>query len=935
MKAWRNTTRQSQNIQRRTRLENKLQVKIISDPKQPRRPVQEILNPPRPGTVLRHQIKKFQKNTRQRLEHVGKYSTDGAHKSSMDKREARRIGREALSNVELFKGLPLTKLAEKLRFTAFRTGDPLIEQNVVGNLLYIILEGQVAIYIDKQQLAVKDVGTLLGERSMIFDQRTTATCIARSPVRCAFLTRNAFLESIPDGALPKLIQHCRLQDTLSNRGTRSYDHLDESMQLAVFKRIQDLSKRLIRDRDNRIRIRKENQIKLQRHWQVSRSHGMYIIICLLPSFKHLSETTKINLSKMMVMKSIKKGDVLYSRKRKPKGCYWILKGSFQLRTKMRSQGRLHEGSVRTAIRHENMGNYEMFSTLFRSTTSTGIDLNINESILRTCTARARRDSIVLCLPIKYAKAVYVMCAKELQRHIQRQGNEQIRVLVESAAKFCICSRLQILNLHPTIRKFQHNEFSLLAEGTISHIRQFGPGSTISKKDSTCESILFVIQGECLMMSSTKSSQEGSSTGSTGSSGSSGLATLGPGSMYGANDLFHNGNIERIKSLSRYQTSLVAGSKGAVVIEINQVHIFSLLSGSTLQIIANDANVSAAWRQKRLYDGLNQTPLSPPIQRNNGDHMQWKQPLGERPTVPFGRLLMSHLIRPEIGLSKGVPSRLKVSGVVPSVNTSIDVTAASLPAIETLQISTARLGREKKVPQIQRIPRVSGGRIADDKTLATLAKDVWNIQVIDKPQDYGSTHHPLSSTILLPRESVRQQPAVRPKKSIHQHGHVTKTSMQLVPTRPLTKRANYELVHFYGPRCSVSKKWKMELRPSTQMQRYVPKMLISTSRPKPPLLSSELSKVPSLSNFIGQPMPLRSRVEEEETDTFLDVNKWPATFSRAGKRDRRSRKKKKRTKKKKQYFQSSTQAMPSMNQNVGGTLVRIGSTFLPSISRRMR
>ena len=85
MKAWRNTTRQSQNIQRRTRLENKLQVKIISDPKQPRRPVQEILNPPRPGTVLRHQIKKFQKNTRQRLEHVGKYSTDGAQKSSMEK----------------------------------------------------------------------------------------------------------------------------------------------------------------------------------------------------------------------------------------------------------------------------------------------------------------------------------------------------------------------------------------------------------------------------------------------------------------------------------------------------------------------------------------------------------------------------------------------------------------------------------------------------------------------------------------------------------------------------------------------------------------------------------------------------------------------------------------------------------------------------------
>ena len=270
MKSWRHANRQNKVIARRATLESKLGDRDQEQTTNTRPPpaIETYHHPKRPGTVLRHEIKKFQKGTTERLKHT-KYSSDGTHKSSIDKREARRIGKLALEHVELFHGLPIARLAERLRFTSFRIGDHVIEENVVGRLLYVVLEGQVAIYVGPNKLlvATKDVGTILGERSMIFDQLTTATCIAITPVRCAFLTRNAFNESLPEGGLSMLIEHCRKQDTLSQGGARSYSHLDENMQNGVYTRIKNLAKRLIRDLNSRRVNRKKRAAEVKRYWE--------------------------------------------------------------------------------------------------------------------------------------------------------------------------------------------------------------------------------------------------------------------------------------------------------------------------------------------------------------------------------------------------------------------------------------------------------------------------------------------------------------------------------------------------------------------------------------------------------------------------------------------------------------------------------------------
>jgi hypothetical protein len=456
----------------------------------------------------------------------------------------------------------------------------------------------------------------------------------------------------------------------------------------------------------------------------------------------------------------------------------------------------------------------------------------------------------------------------------------------------------------------------------------------------------------------------------------GLSTLGPGSIFGAGQLFSCANASAIreKKFNRHDVSLIAGSKGAVIVEINQVHVFALLSSETLQQLAHDASISYYWRQHRLQNFI----VS--IEDRNADNieganqwMKWKEPLRMNPTVPFGRLLMSQLVRPHVGTSRGVPCKLKIPGVIRSIhnhNTSTNkdmekkkITKDNGPEERQLQINTARLGREKdKVPQIPRIPRVSGGRVANARTLKTLARDVWHIQVL-QPSPHSTTEtndqdlmKTFQKTILLPRESAMQQPAFRPKlghqsqttsnKNINSSSSSSSngnlSNMQFLPQRPMTKRQNYQYVQWHGPRVAVAKKWSIELRPKTRGYKksdYV--------QPPPPLLTTAACLAMATAPPVTSSAPSHSHNREEDNDSggeddvvFLNAGRWPAqTFSRAGKQDRRSRNLKRRRQRKqrkaKKRLTISKSLMPSISKNVGGTLIHIGSTFLPSISKRMR
>ena len=335
--------------------------------------------------------------------------------------------------------------------------------------------------------------------------------------------------------------------------------------------------------------------------------------------------------------------------------------------------------------------------------------------------------------------------------------------------------------------------------------------------------------------------------------------------------------------------------------------------------------------------------------------------------------MSKLVRPEVGVSKGVPKLLFLDLGNLNGNNHIQSHGSNVE-VGGHAICTARLGREKKTcPQIlRRVPVLSGGRIANQKTFNRL-REVWgggggHIKIYKKDSSSSSKEQEVagniikysSGTIYLPRESASQQPATKPEMywQIKQREREGRDMAPTLP-RPMTKRQNYDLVSWHGPRCSVSKKWSSEIRPA-----LMPAAPRPAPRPAPRSAPRSGSGIGSqtLSSPSRRLVPpsLQSstkkdgrdkRKESCDDDRNMSRNNsdsvynnllnaaaehWPTTaFSRAGKIDRHSRRRHPHHRRnKKRSTRIQPQQIP-LDASVGGTVVKIGTTFLPSISRRMR
>ena len=136
---------------------------------------------------------------------------DAAHLSQTQKRRAIKQARAALKNVAIFHGISqkdLRKMTRKMRMTKFRSGELLIKQGAVGTHCYILVTGSVGIYVQKKNrrlhVTTLKSGSVIGERSMLFDKMTSADCVALEPCQCAFLTRQAFDESVSEDIVGKL-----------------------------------------------------------------------------------------------------------------------------------------------------------------------------------------------------------------------------------------------------------------------------------------------------------------------------------------------------------------------------------------------------------------------------------------------------------------------------------------------------------------------------------------------------------------------------------------------------------------------------------------------------------------------------------------------------------------------------------------------------------
>ena len=106
-------------------------------------------------------------------------------------------------------------------YRAFTCGQTLFQKGEPGDVLYIVVEGQVEIRVGEQILEIIDPGGIFGEMALLDDQPRMATAVARTDCLLTQVSRTHFLTLVQRN--PRFaLQVMRI---MSNRLRRAIPHL--------------------------------------------------------------------------------------------------------------------------------------------------------------------------------------------------------------------------------------------------------------------------------------------------------------------------------------------------------------------------------------------------------------------------------------------------------------------------------------------------------------------------------------------------------------------------------------------------------------------------------------------------------------------------------------------------------------------------------------
>lgn len=103
---------------------------------------------------------------------------------------------ESLRRLALFSELPaeaLQALVATVRDERADEGTWILTEGDENGHLFLILEGEVGLVRDEMEIAVLHAGMFFGEVSVLLDEPATAGVVARTPVRCAVIDREALI----------------------------------------------------------------------------------------------------------------------------------------------------------------------------------------------------------------------------------------------------------------------------------------------------------------------------------------------------------------------------------------------------------------------------------------------------------------------------------------------------------------------------------------------------------------------------------------------------------------------------------------------------------------------------------------------------------------------------------------------------------------------
>jgi CRP/FNR family transcriptional regulator, cyclic AMP receptor protein len=111
---------------------------------------------------------------------------------------------EWLAGVSFFKDFTPEELAEVAALAQEVDAEPgaeLMEQGRMGDVCYVIVEGDAGVYISGEHVATLHEGSMVGEMSLVDHRPRNATVVAESPMVLAAFDRAAFHRLLDD--MPK------------------------------------------------------------------------------------------------------------------------------------------------------------------------------------------------------------------------------------------------------------------------------------------------------------------------------------------------------------------------------------------------------------------------------------------------------------------------------------------------------------------------------------------------------------------------------------------------------------------------------------------------------------------------------------------------------------------------------------------------------------
>ena len=148
----------------------------------------------------------------------------GQYKRKRMKVKVAFLGKVAINDKKLEDVLStseMTAMASATRGDVFRRGEVIIREGEEGNIFYMIESGDVDVFIKAKgdnPVVTLGSGAFFGEKALLSDDKRSATCVAKTDVKCLILMRDDFVQMLGD--LRDL-----MDDTYRRRD--SIDHADD------------------------------------------------------------------------------------------------------------------------------------------------------------------------------------------------------------------------------------------------------------------------------------------------------------------------------------------------------------------------------------------------------------------------------------------------------------------------------------------------------------------------------------------------------------------------------------------------------------------------------------------------------------------------------------------------------------------------------------